>query len=178
MKKLMIAVAFAAMTAGISASAQNEVTTCDKQCPRTEQACMKDRTKCDKPCAAARPCEFEGLNLNDAQKEQLKALKQEQMSKRQAAREANRAAKQVKKAEAKQARENDRREYLAKVKAVLTPEQYVQYLENLTVRANKGVKKEFRKMDGRFDRSKGRKIEGKGPRGARPAQQQAPAETK
>lgn len=186
MKKLMIALATVAMTASI-AFAQTETKACDKKgCPKTEQCtkdckdctkCDKDCTKCDKPCDKQRACEFEGLNLTDAQKEQIKNIKAEQKAKCQAECQ----AKQAKKAEKKEARQAARQEYLAKIKAVLTPEQYVQYLENAATRGNKGMKRgDMRKMEGRrMDCGKGRPVCDKAPQVVKvPAKVQPAAKVK
>lgn len=156
MKKLMIAMACIAMTASM-AMAQTDAKKCDKECAKTEQ-CAKQ--KCNKPCDMQRACEFEGLNLTDAQKAQIKAIKDENRASRQAARQ----AKQAKKAEKRDARQNERKAYLAKVKAVLTPEQYVKYLENAVTRADKGMKSDMRRMEGRFERGKQRPMGDKAPR--------------
>ncbi len=167
MKKLMIAMAAVAMTASM-AFAQTDKKCCDKKdCTKTEQ-CAKDGKKCDKPCDKQRACEFEGLNLTDAQKEQIKAIKAEQKSKFQA----DRQAKQAQKAEKKEARQNARKEYLAKLKAVLTPDQYVQYLENVATRTDNGMKRDMRKMEGRFEKGKGRPVGDKAPRAAKAAKLQ------
>lgn len=169
MKKLMIAMACIAMTASM-AMAQTDAKKCDKECAKTEQCakqkCNKpcdkacDKQKCNKPCDMQRACEFEGLNLTDAQKAQIKAIKDENRATRQAARQ----AKQAQKAEKRDARQNERKAYLAKVKAVLTPEQYVKYLENAVTRADKGTKSDMRRMEGRFERGKQRPMGDKAPR--------------
>ena len=168
MKKLMIAMAAVAMTASMAFAQTDNTNACPKKdCPKTEQ-CAKDGKKCDKPCDKQRACEFKGLNLTDTQKEQLKAIKAEQKAKFQAERQ----AKQAQKAAKKEARQAARKEYLAKVKAVLTPEQYVQYLENVATRADKGMKRDMRKMEGRVDHSKARPAGDKAPRAMKAAKLQ------
>lgn len=144
MKKLMIAMATVAMTASM-AFAQTETESCcaQKDGTKTEQCPQRSGKKFDKQ----RVREFEGLNLTDAQKEQIKTIKEEQKTKAQAARQ----AKQAQKAAKKEARQSARKEYLTKIKAVLTPEQYVQYLENAATRADKGMKRDMRKMETRPD---------------------------
>lgn len=167
MKKTMIAMAFMALTAAFGASAQTPAGNCANRqdCPaNAKECCANAQQQCDRPCPQARACEFEGLNLTDAQKEQIKALKSEQVSKRQAERDANKA----KKADRKQSRLDERKAYLAKVKAVLTPEQYVQYLENIALQTGKDIKRDVKKADRRQGPAKG-------PRGPRPAAPQAPA---
>ena len=100
MKKLMIAMAAVAMTASMAFAQTNNTKDCPKKdCPKTEQ-CAKDGKKCDKPCDKQRACEFEGLNLTDTQKEQLKAIKAEQKAKFQSERQAKQAQKAAKKEEA------------------------------------------------------------------------------
>lgn len=163
MKKLIIAMAFAAITAtGFTAAAKTDKKCGKQECTRTEQ-CAK-AAKCGKQacdslqCFAARPCEFEGLNLTDAQKTQIQAIKAEQRTNAQAAK----AAKQQAKADRRAAKEAARTEYLAKVKEVLTPEQYVQYLENI---AKQQPAKQGKKMQGR-------RPEDRGPRQAVPRRAQ------
>lgn len=111
MKKtlLSIAVVLASM-AGLSAAAQSQVQprgAAKAECTQTD--CKN--AKCDAP---AKICPFDGLNLTEKQQADLKALCPAKPSKE----------------ERRAARCENRREYLAKVKAILTPEQYVQFLEN------------------------------------------------
>lgn len=70
---------------------------------------------------------FDGIQLTDSQKDQLKAI----ASPAKARQERDRKAKQECKAAAKQ----DRQNYLNSVKSVLTPEQYTQFLENSFINA-------------------------------------------
>lgn len=138
MKKtiLSIAVLFASM-AGFSAAAQTQSTTTNKAA--TETAKSTDKKK------APRHNPFEGLNLTEKQQADLNALRPSKDAK---AKESASTDKQNKKQltqEEKQARQQQRAEqrkqrmeqrkqscqdYLAKVKTILTPEQYVKFLEN------------------------------------------------
>ena len=118
MKKIIVALAAIAMTAGLSVNAQNEQSSQQMQnCPRME-------------CAQqSRDCAFEGLSLTDSQKEQLKALAQKRMS-------SNKDKKQAQ----KENRNTEKRAFLADVKTILTPEQYIQFLENSFVNQGKFAK--------------------------------------
>lgn len=113
MKKIITALTAVVMTMGISAQAQNQQQSTQAQdCPRQE--CKQ----------SSRDCAFNGLNLTDAQKEQLKAAAKKRTD-----------ARKDKKAK-KEAIKDEKRAFLAEIKAILTPEQYVQFLENSFV--NKG----------------------------------------
>lgn len=87
---------------------------CDKKCSR--QGVKKD---CPNP--------FEGMNLTQEQKDKLKAL--------QAPCQKGKADKQKMRQQRDSIAKAARAKHLADVKAILTPEQYVQYLENLALQA-------------------------------------------
>lgn len=114
-KKFLAAVTMAL----ISAFAVPTFAQCDKKCGKekcaTEKCDAKDGKKECKQDGKNHPCPFDNLNLTDKQKEQIKALKAEMKAKKKAA---------------GQKAEKGGDEFLAKVKAILTPEQYVQFLEN------------------------------------------------
>ena len=129
MKKTFLSVAILlASTLGITAVAQS---------PANSQTCNNTKTECTKAGKtdkAVRPNPFEGLNLTEQQKTELQSIapkkdccksKADKKDKAQA-----KAEKQAKRAEKRQEMIQNRRDYLAKVKNILTPEQYVQFLEN------------------------------------------------
>ena len=130
MKKFFVAMAVFAMTAGFAANAANDDN--NKACAKKGEKC--ERVECGEKGPKACPlAEFKDLNLTDAQKEQLTALKAENMGARQQAKAAAKQSKNEKKeAKARMGREA-RAQYLAKVKSILTPEQYVKYLESRQV---------------------------------------------
>lgn len=122
MNKMILSMAIAAITfGGFSASAKEK--TQKEVCPVTGT----EQTACGQQ--VNRPCPFDGMNLTDAQKKQLKQLCQNRTADKKAKKEAKR-----------EARKQSRREQLAKIKAILTPEQYVQFLENSFVNGRHGRK--------------------------------------
>lgn len=138
MMKKILSIAFASMILfGATSYAQTtqandsetskecKVKKCDKQAKFGEEGCM------------AGQCEFEGLNLTDQQKSQLKELKSKQREEFKARKEAAKAEKKEKKEQAKadrkamkEQREADRRAYLDKVKEIVGQDNYVIFLEN------------------------------------------------
>lgn len=119
MKKLIVALAAVAMTAGFAAKADE----CNQPCNGARQ--------CDTPCAdapcpntacdhqGAKFCPFDNLNLTDAQKQQFKELRDKAVK-----------AKADSKAARKNAKKECKRQRLEEIKKILTPEQYVMFLEN------------------------------------------------
>lgn len=92
----------------------------------------KARTEC-----ALRGCEFEGLDLTDAQKNQLRELKDNRCKQMKARNDSAKVARMEAKAKAKadrmamkEEREAERRAYLKEVKKILGDEKYVMFLEN------------------------------------------------
>lgn len=118
MNKKFSALALAIMAAaGISAAAQ------------TPAACPAAKS-CAKSCTEAKACPqqpgcgmevfFEGITLTPEQQTKIDAIKADRQK-------AAKEARENKKAD----RKTCRRDYLNKMKAVLTPEQYVVFLENM-----------------------------------------------
>ncbi|WP_297071142.1 Spy/CpxP family protein refolding chaperone [uncultured Duncaniella sp.] len=143
MKKtiLSIAVLLASM-AGITASAQSQ-----NASPQAKTVCATGNcTKKDAP----KYNPFQGLNLTEKQQAELQALKPAKGAKctngeknascsknSQSCTKGNKDKQQLSQAEKQAQRKQfaeqrlqNRRDYLAKVKNILTPEQYVQFLEN------------------------------------------------
>lgn len=128
MKKKILTIALAAFAlCAIPASARNNNNNCGN-CPKapcTEQTCSPAQN-CgpDQACRAPqgrRPDFFQGIQLTPDQQTALRALEQQRASQR-----PDSAAV----AQRRQTRQDARRSYLDGVKNILTPEQYVVYLEN------------------------------------------------
>lgn len=116
MKKKILSIALVlAGLMGTSAMAQS---------PATPQQTTTQATS--RPAAKNRPNPFDGLNLSEKQQAEIKALREGCKAERQKIAEKEKAEKK----EMKEQRMKDAKEYLAKVKDILTPEQYVQFLEN------------------------------------------------
>lgn len=198
MKKtiLSIAVLLASM-AGVSASAQ------------TTNANPQTKTECTKGCSTKKDAPgynpFQGLNLTEKQQAELQALKPAKDGKCAKAgknasctkgeknatcakdkKQLSQAEKQAQRKQSAEQRLQNRREYLAKVKNILTPDQYVKFLENSYVdqgMKGPGHKNMAKGKDGRHSNKNGRhgkdqamrgerhgnKANARGPKGNKPA---------
>lgn len=125
-----------------------------------QQPAAKAETVCTAPdsCRKNCPCPFDGLNLTAQQQDKLKALKQAKLEQREAAREADKAARTEMKQNRRAKAVENRRADLSDIKSVLTPEQYVMFLENCYVytapdgkgmRPGKDGNRDFKKGDRR-----------------------------
>ena len=121
MKKIFIALSvIAAATFGVNAQNPSAKTVCPQApCPNVKAG---DKARCTAPNP------FEGLNLTEQQQKKIDEL-------RQATRQQKLANDSIRKANRDQKMrdfKNKRSEYLKSVKAILTPEQYVQFLRTAT----------------------------------------------
>ncbi len=130
MKKSILSTAVLAVSLfSFSAMAQKpadcNTTTCPvKECPAT--ACAPG-----KQCLPGRPevNHFSGLNLTQEQKDKLATLKQQRKAKC----EANAKAQENRGRQCDSIARCGKKEYLDGVKAILTPDQYVVFLENVVL---------------------------------------------
>ncbi len=96
-------------------------------------------------CGKQAPCLFDNLNLTDAQKAKIQALKDNQKKVKDAQKKER--GERMEKAQAE--RNNARKDYLANLKTILTPEQYVQFLENNYLAAGRHGGKDVKPGDRR-----------------------------
>lgn len=130
MNKKLFAAAIVALSGAFAVNAQQ---VCTPQQACKEQQCAPGQD-CRKQCPAlrgdkdARMCNpFEGLNLSADQQSKLQALQQKCRTER-------KEAKAAEKATRREAGNERRKQMLADIKGILSPEQYVQFLENNFVR--------------------------------------------
>lgn len=155
MKKKLLSLTAAFLTTVAVSSAFAQAPKCDNQC------C--DKAKCEQRCDKKdkRACVFDSMNLTDAQKAQLKALNEKQ-------REQCKARKQENKQRDRRQAVESKKQYLEEVKAIVGPENYVVFLENMVVNqpGHHGDKGKFDKCqrgkngDMKFDR-KDKRAEGR-----------------
>ena len=158
MKKKLLSLAVAAVAFTSMAFAQNANTT---DGPKTENTNGQKAL-----CPAFNP--FEGISLSADQQTKIDALKAERKQKSETAR----AERQKKNEERLNARREARRAELNRIKSILTPEQYVQYLENITIAGNGHYKagnahRSRGKHTGKMARNDNRKGDKKAKRGNR-----------
>lgn len=146
MKKLLLSLAF--VTSGLlafNASAQQPANANAAACCQNKAECCKAKDgKGEKCCKQQKGKghhkpghkvnEFEGLNLTAEQQSALDALKanrnQARAEKRKEMKGKDKEARKEALKDARQQARQSRVEYLNEIKKILTPEQYVKYLEN------------------------------------------------
>ena len=136
MKKKFLALALAAVTlAPFGAVAQ----TGSIRESKTQKTCVPAECGNPGPGCAKGACPFDGLNITDAQKSQLQQLNASRRDARKAEAKARKADKRTCDSARVAQRRAEKRDYLAKVKEIVGPEQYVVFLENFYV--NGGAQK-------------------------------------
>ncbi|MDE6321310.1 MAG: hypothetical protein K2L93_03335, partial [Muribaculaceae bacterium] len=83
---------------------------------------------------------FEGILLTPEQQTAVNQLKADTKAKREQAKAQRAADEANRKAECMAARQEAKREYLKQLQSILTPEQYITYLENVVVASPQGDK--------------------------------------
>lgn len=128
MKRRILSIAFIAISTILFTSVANNKEgfpkdKCKTECNRGEEM------KKGRPGNCPKFNPFEGIELSDAQKEQLKSMVDECRADKH-----KKAQAKKEKLEAKQKeRKEMHKKHLEKMKQILTPEQYVQYLENMVL---------------------------------------------
>lgn len=132
MKKKVLSVFFiGASMLAFSASAQ---TSASKDCPRQERkeiangSCPYSRVM-DKDSN----CAFEGITLTTAQQTKLNQLKESRMKKAGERQQDKAKASRERRESRDSVARAERKQYLSEVKSILTPDQYVTFLENIAV---------------------------------------------
>ncbi|MCM1518615.1 MAG: hypothetical protein NC117_08240 [Pseudoflavonifractor sp.] len=151
MKKSIISMAVvAASIFSFGAMAQNPAAkTCDKDAKCTKTECPgKPGKDCDKKTCDKKPCNnpFEGLNLTTEQQGKLDQLRQQCAADRKAKAEERRTEARERRAERDSSFRAQRLANLKQIQSILTPDQYVTFLENIVVSGQNP-------MGPRFDRS-------------------------
>lgn len=138
---------------------------CAEKCEKNGKQCCKGNDKdCKKECTKAPKamCPFEGLNLSDKQKEQLKQLNADRRADREKKIAEKRDDMKAKKEEGnakfeemKAQMKAERKAELEKIKSILTPEQYVKFLENSFLNARHAEPQRMGAHHGGFGMNKG-----------------------
>lgn len=126
----MIAISLAAFNGMAQSSAPDTKTCKENVCKEKADCKMK---KDGKKMKENKICAFEGLNLTDAQKAQLKELNSKRNEARKAQGEARKQEKQRNDSAIMAQRKAEKKAYLEEVKAIIGPDQYVIFLENMVM---------------------------------------------
>lgn len=127
MKRNLLSIAFVAISALMITAVANDKK--DLKDGEHKESCKHH--KMDKGQRHARPHfnPFEGINLNDKQKEQLKELKAE----RKKVFEKNKKERKNQQKAYRQKKRDGHKKHLGEMKKILTQDQYVKYLENIAL---------------------------------------------
>lgn len=131
MKKVLVSLMIALVgTAGMTSFAQTQ----------TNNAAQENKVCCDKNGKAA--CDpqkqrcavlFEGITLTADQQSRIDKINSDRQAKSKAQREMKAKEKKELRRQRAEARKACQKEYLAQMKEILTPDQYVTYLENIVI---------------------------------------------
>lgn len=156
MKKMLKLAIVAVALCGLPAIAQNQNNTTCNNPAACSQADCRNATQCivNGKNKGQRPDPFAGITLSETQKQALDKIQSDRKAKYEARKAEVKKDKQQRREAAdarKMDRKNDRREYLNSVKGILSPEQYVVFLENIVIEkgASEGVRKDMRFERGR-----------------------------
>lgn len=130
MKKLFVAaiaaiISFGGMNTFAQTEIQNPVQK-EQTGKCTENKCNADKKQCNQKA-------FEGIQLTADQQTRINELNQKQAQKMKEARAQMKDRKKEMKKQCAESRKAAKREYLNEIKQILTPEQYVAYLENIAL---------------------------------------------
>lgn len=148
MKKILLALAITLGIAGSAFAQTNANSNCRRNADAPAQQCRQGE------CPQASNL-FEGLNLTPEQQTALEAIQNQCRDNARENRDSVRENREQRREQQREARLQQRRDCLSQIKAVLTPEQYVTFLENAFVNApgkNKAPKMEGRDRRGNGDR--------------------------
>lgn len=133
MKKTVLGLAIAAMSF-TAFGTMAQTTTCNNAATcNNEQVCTANTN-----CTKAECSLFEGLNLTDTQKAQLQKLNADRKASREQLAKARKENKMRTDSAARVDRRASKKEYLEEVKAIIGPDQYVTFLENVYINGGNG----------------------------------------
>ncbi|MDE6692784.1 MAG: hypothetical protein K2K05_05305 [Muribaculaceae bacterium] len=127
MKKKILSIAILALSlVSFSGVAQSQNNTTETQ--RTEKV---KGSRADKKDQRERKNPYEGLNLTDVQKARLQQLDENRKAQREQMKQQRKDRQSQDKAANMEARRASKKSYLDEVKAIIGPDQYVVFLENM-----------------------------------------------
>lgn len=130
MKKKVLGLALIAISAFTFSSVAQTQANVKKSA--TEQSKF-NKKQCDKQICNP----FEGMNLSDSQKEQLKKLNETRRAQRTEKAKAHKEQQKADRAKRAEARKAEKRAYLQNVKSIIGTENYVTYLENMVINGDR-----------------------------------------
>ena len=133
MKKTVLGLAIAAMSFTSFGTMAQTITCNNAATCNNEQVCTANTN-----CTKAECNLFDGLNLTDTQKTQLQKLNADRKASREQLAKARKENKMRTDSAARVDRRASKKEYLEEVKAIIGPDQYVTFLENVYINGGNG----------------------------------------